>query len=133
MSEKNAEVVRASFAAIARGDLEGLLELYDPGIKFLPLTGTQVESGGYSGHAGVRDYFAEVADLWEELRPYAENVEVIGNDVVVLGGCAVRGRGSQVESDSPMAWVITVRNGKITSHRGYRTSLEALDAAGLSE
>jgi ketosteroid isomerase-like protein len=32
-----------------------------------------------------------------------------------------------------MAWVITVRNGKITSHRGYRTSLEALKAAGLSE
>ena len=133
MSQENVEVVRASFAAMARGDLEGLLELYDPDIQFLPLTGTQVESGGYSGHAGVRDYFAEVAHIWEELRPYAENVEVIGNDVVVLGGCAVRGRGSQVESDSPMAWVITVRNGKITSHRGYRTSVEALKAAGLSE
>ena len=133
MSQENVEVVQASFAAIARGDLEGLLELYDPDIQFLPLTGTQVESGGYSGHAGVRDYFAEVAHIWEELRPYAENVEVIGNDVVVLGGCAVRGRGSQVESDSPMAWVITVRNGKITSHRGYRTSAEALKAAGLSE
>ena len=133
MSQENVEVVDASFAAIARGDLEGLLELYDPDIQFLPLTGTQVESGGYPGHAGVRAYFAEVANIWEELRPYAENVEVIGNDVVVLGGCAVRGRGSQLESDSPMAWVITVRSGKITSHRGYRTSAEALEAAGLSE
>ena len=81
----------------------------------------------------MRAYFAEVANIWEELRPYAENVEVIGNDVVVLGGCAVRGRGSQVESDSPMAWVITVKDGKVTSHRGYRTSVEALEAAGLSE
>ena len=56
MSQENVEVVQASFAAIARGDLEGLLDLYDPDIQFLPLTGTQVESGGYSGHTGVRDY-----------------------------------------------------------------------------
>ena len=59
-----------------------------------------MESGGYDGHAGVRAYFAEVADIWDELRPYADNVETIGSDVVVLGGCAVRGRGSRVESDT---------------------------------
>ena len=133
MSEENVEVVQASFCAMGRGDLEGLIELYDRDIQFLPLTGTQVESGGYHGHEGVREYFAEVAPIWEELRPYAVNVETTGNDVVVLGGCAVRGRGSQVEHDSPMAWVITVRNGKITSHRGYRTSAEALEAVGLTE
>ena len=131
MTEENVEIVRESFAAIARGDVEGLLELYDPDVQFLPLTGTRVESGGYHGHAGVRAYFAEVADVWDELRPYADNVETIGNDVVVLGGCAVRGRGSRVESDSPMAWVITVRRGKISSHRGYRTSDDALKAVGL--
>ena len=31
-----------------------------------------------------------------------------------------------------MAWVITVRSGKIISHRGYRSSGDALEAAGLS-
>ena len=133
MSQENVEIVRKSFAAIARGDVEGLLEFYDPDVRFLPLTGTRVESGGYYGHAGVRAYFAEVADVWDELRPYADNVETIGSDVVVFGGCAVRGRGSRVESDTPMAWVVTVRSGMITSHRGYRNSDEALEAAGLSE
>jgi hypothetical protein len=29
--------------------------------------------------------------------------------------------------------VITVRNGKVTSHRGYRTGDEALKAVGLQE
>jgi ketosteroid isomerase-like protein len=130
MSQENVEVVQDSFAAIARGDVDGLLEFYDPDVRFLPLTGTRVESGGYHGHAGVRAYFAEVADVWDELRPYAETVEVIGDDVVVFGGCAVRGRGSRLESDTPMAWVVTVQGGKITSHRGYRTSDEALEAAG---
>ncbi len=127
------EIVRKSFAAIARGDVEGLLELYDQDVQFLPLTGTRVESGGYRGHAGVRAYFAEVADVWDELRPYADHVETIGNDVVMMGGCAVRGRGSRVESDSPMAWVVSVRGGKITSHRGFRSSDDALEAAGLLE
>ena len=32
-----------------------------------------------------------------------------------------------------MAWVVTVKDGKITSHRGYRTRADALEAAGLSE
>jgi len=133
MSQENVEIVRKSFAAIARGDVEGLLEFFDPDVRFLPLTGTRVESGGYHGHAGVRAYFAEVADVWDELRPHADTVETIGSDVVVFGGCAVRGRGSGLESDTPMAWVVTVRSGKITSHRGYRTSDEALEAAGLSK
>ena len=133
MSQENVEIVRKSFAAIARGDVEGLLEFFDPDVRFLPLTGTRVESGGYHGHAGVRAYFAEVADVWDELRPHADTVETIGSDVVVFGGCAVRGRGSGLESDTPMAWVVTVRSGKITSHCGYRTSDEALEAAGLSK
>ena len=57
MSRESVEVVRRSFEAIRRWDMEALLELYDPDVHFLPLTGTRVESGGYHGHAGVREYF----------------------------------------------------------------------------
>ena len=133
MSRENVEVARLTFEAIGRWDLDALLRLYDPGIEFLPLTGTRVESGGYIGHSGVREYFEEATQIWEELRPHADDVRTVGDHVVVLGGCAVRGRGSGAESDSPMAWVLTVRGGRVTSHRGYRTREEALDAVGLSE
>jgi ketosteroid isomerase-like protein len=133
MSDENAAVARRSFEAIGSWDIEGLLELYDPDVEFLPLTGTRVESGGYIGHAGVRAYFEEVSEVWEELLPHADDVRTSGDDVVVLGGCAVRGRGSGAISDSPMAWIITVRNGKVTRHRGYRTRDEALEAAGLQD
>jgi ketosteroid isomerase-like protein len=30
-----------------------------------------------------------------------------------------------------MAWVITIRDGKVARHRGYRTAEEALEAVGL--
>lgn len=133
MTEENAEVARRTFAAIGRWDLDELLELYDDEIEFLPLTGTRVESGGYKGHEGVRAYFEEVAEIWEELRPHADDLRVVGDQVVLLGGCAVRGRGSGAEDDSPMAWVLTLRDGKVTRHRGYRTRDEALAAVGLDE
>jgi len=127
------EVVRRSFDAIGRGDVDDVLACYDREAEFMPLTGTLVESGGYHGHAGIRSYFAEAAETWERMRPHADDIRTIGNEVVVLGGCAVRGKGSAAEADSPMAWVITVRAGKITSNRAYRTNAEALEAAGLRE
>jgi ketosteroid isomerase-like protein len=131
MSERNVEIVQLAFDAIRRRDLDALLQLYDADIEFLPLTGTRVESGGYAGHAGVLDYFDEVAQVWEEMRPYAHTTQPVGDHVVVTGGCAVRGINSGVESDDSMAWVITLRDGKIVRHRGYRTAQEALDAVGL--
>jgi ketosteroid isomerase-like protein len=133
MSEQNARLARQSFEAICKSDIDGLLELYDPEVEFLPLTGTRVESGGYFGHAGVRDYFAEAAEVWELMQPHADDVRTIGDHVLILGGCAVRGRGSGARSDNPMAWVLTVRDGKVIRHRGYATRAEALEAVGLTE
>jgi uncharacterized protein len=133
MNEANVEVVRRSFAAIGSRDIDALVAMYTPDVEFQPLTGTRVESGGYNGHAGVRAYFDEVGEVWDEMRPHADDVRTVGDRVVVLGGCLVRGRGSGAPSDAPMAWVITVRDGKVTSHRGYRTREEALGAVGLEE
>jgi ketosteroid isomerase-like protein len=127
------DVVRRSFAAICAWDIETLLELYSPEVEFLPLTGTRVESGGYHGHAGVREYFEEVGEVWDAMQPHADDVRTVGDDVVVLGGCAVRGRGSGATSDAPMAWVITVQGGKVIRHRGFATREEALAAAGLTD
>jgi ketosteroid isomerase-like protein len=131
MSEEHIEIVRESFEAIGRGDLERLLELYHPEIEFLPLTGTRVETGGYRGHQGVREYFAEAAEVWDQVRPVAGEITTVGDEVVVFGHCAVRGKASEIETDAPMAWVVTVRDDKITRHRVFRTNDEALEAVGL--
>ena len=129
--QENVEIVRRSFEAIGRWDIDGLLDLYDPEIEFLPLTGIRVESGGYRGHLGVRAYFEEVSSVWDVLRPYGDDFRIAGDSVVVLGGCAVRGHGSGAETDTPMAWMVTVRDGRITHHRGYARVRTPLAAAGL--
>jgi len=133
MSADNQQIVRWTFEAICDEDIDRLLGYYDDRIEFLPLTGTLVESGGYVGHGGVRDYFEECAEVWELMQPHADDLRTVGDHVVVLGGCAVRGRGSGAGSDNPMAWVITLRDGRVIRHRGFATREEALDAVGLTE
>jgi ketosteroid isomerase-like protein len=41
---ENVELVRRSFEAMSAWDVEVLLELHDPDVEFLPLTGTRVGS-----------------------------------------------------------------------------------------
>jgi ketosteroid isomerase-like protein len=127
----NVALVRKSFEAIRAWDIDTLLGLYDPDIQFMPLTGTRVESGGYRGHAGVRDYLSEAQDLWEVLEPVGETFIEAGDHVLVTGRCRVRGRSSGAESNPVCAWVMGVRDGQIVSHRACESYAEALRAAGI--
>jgi ketosteroid isomerase-like protein len=127
---ENVELVKQSFEAIRAWDIEGLLRLYHPEIKFMPLTGTRVESGGYLGHAGVRAYLAEAEELWDVMEPDGNHYEDLGDRVVVLGTCRVRGRLSGAETNPACAWVIGVTDGVIVTHRAFSTYAEAEGRAG---
>ena len=127
----NVALVRRTFEAIRAWDIEELLTLYHPDVVFLPLTGTQVETGGYRGHDGVRAYLAEARDLWEVLEPEGHHYEDLGDRVVVGGTCRVRGRASGAESTPVCAWVIGVRDDLIVSHQACSTLEEAERIAGV--
>jgi uncharacterized protein len=129
---QNVDLVRRSFEAMRAWDVDALLQLHDPDVEFLPLTGTRVESGGYRGHQGVRDYFAEAEELWDVLEPQGEDYTDLGDSVVVVGRCRVRGRLSGAESHPACAWVIGVRDGRIVSHRTCDSYDEALRHAGVA-
>jgi uncharacterized protein len=127
---QNIELVKRSFEAISAWDIDTLLELYDPDVALLPLTGTRVETGGYRGHDGVRAYLAEAQDLWDVLEPEGHEYADLGDRVVVSGHCRVRGRSSGAESDPACAWVIGIRDGRIVSHTACATYDEAVRVSG---
>jgi ketosteroid isomerase-like protein len=127
----NAAIVRRSLEAICAWDVDTLLELYAPDVQLLPLTGTRVESGGYRGHDGVREYMSEAHDLWEVLEPVGEIFTDVGDYVLVTGRCRVRGRSSGAESNPACAWAIRVCDGRIVSHRACESYEEALRVAGV--
>jgi ketosteroid isomerase-like protein len=127
----NVALARRTLEAICAWDLDTLLQLYDPDIVLLPLTGTRVESGGYRGHDGVRAYLSEARDLWSVLEPVGEDFTDAGDHVIVTGRCRVRGRSSGAESNPACSWIFGVRDGRIVSHRACESYDEALDAAGV--
>jgi len=127
----NAALVTRSFEAIRAFDVDTLMQVYHPDVVLLPLTGTRVESGGYRGHEGVREYMSEARDLWEVLEPVGEVFTDFGDHVLVTGRCRVRGRASGAESNPVCAWVVGVRDGLIVSHRACETYEEALRVAGI--
>src|SRR4051794_592383 len=106
------QLVRRAFEAIHHREMDVILSLFSADAYFMPMTGTRVETSGYSGHEGIREYFEEMADVWQEMHPYANEVREIGdNMVVVVGGCAVRGRGSGAPTDTPMGWLQKIERG----------------------
>jgi ketosteroid isomerase-like protein len=127
----NVDLVRKSFGAIRAWDIDTLLGLYHPDIQFMPLTGTRVESGGYRGHEGVREYMSEAQDLWDVMEPVGETFSQVGEYVLVAGRCRVRGRSSGAESNQVYCWVVGVRDGLIVSHRACDSYDEALTVAGV--
>ena len=108
------DVVRAIYAAFAARDLEGAIAFLAPDCE-LHLRGTQARIGReepYRGHAGMREYYADVERTWEDLVLFADDFRAIPGAVVVMGHVEGRIRGEPVNRRSVWTW--KVKDGKAT-------------------
>lgn len=111
------ETVRAIYRAFARRDVEGAIAHMAPDVSFAP-AGTAARLGRaepYVGHDGIRRYFADVAQVWEELTLQADDVRASAEGVVVFGTVTGRLDGAPFRARS--IWVWRVREGKAISMR----------------
>ena len=129
----NVELVRAYYPALNQRDLDGVLNVFAEEAEYRPFNVSVVEGGSYSGHDGIKRWFAEAAETWEYLRAEPDTYRAGGDRVVVIGHLRVRGKQSGVDVDSPAAWVWTISDGKALEMRVFLDPVEALEAAGLSE
>ena len=133
MSEENVEIFKRGWDAGDRRDLEALLALLDAEVEWhaaLPMLGGDAV---YRGHDGIRAFFTEV---WEVLGDTSFNFPDIrdaGDKVVALGHFRARGVASGVATETPFAYVVEFKKGKVARVRSYLDPNEALEAAGLSE
>ena len=133
MSQENVEIVRRSLDAYARGDMEEVLSLVDPNGELHSAIVGGAEGNVYRGHEGFRRWNADFLETFEEVRNEWDEFRDLGDRVLVFGHVKARGRGSGVELDSSIAWVVTVRRGKVVRAEGFLNRADALKAAGLSE
>ena len=124
-----AQIVRLSFERLNADDLEGFLELADPGIELhdVPeIPGSTV----YRGHEEIRRWWATVRESMDELRFEFGEVTEGGEEFAVATRAIGRGRGSGVEVEWTFTTVWRVREGLIGYHHGYSDHDDALRAIG---
>jgi ketosteroid isomerase-like protein len=122
-------VVRAVFAAFAERDVERVLELIDPEIEFTPVTADFAgRTAPYRGYEGIREYFRDVALVWDHIRLTPHDFREVGGRILVTGRVSARSPARIV--DGSTGWVWRVRNGRVVYGRVYASAADAEEAAG---
>ena len=116
--EKNIQTVKDFFAAIGRGDKEGLLALVAEDIEWIvpgedwPLAGTRC------GHAGLSDLL-ETASKSIETSTEPREFVAQGDRVLVVGFARGKIKATNKTFEDDWIFAITVRDGRLTNIREY--------------
>jgi ketosteroid isomerase-like protein len=106
------DIVRAIYGAFAVRDIEGALDFVAPECE-IHLEGTARAAGRvgpYLGHAGLRQYFADVEAVWADLKIHADDYRVVPGSVVVMGH--VEATNDQGAIRRAVLWTWRLRDGR---------------------
>ena len=130
----NVDIVKRSYEAFARDDMEGVLGDMHPEIEWHQAQGLP-HGGLYHGLDEVRRNIFDPLDeeWWEDFRADPDEVIGLGDHVVVIGRYTARAKATGAPLDVPFAHVWRFRDGRavrfhqFTDTRGW---VEALGAGG---
>jgi ketosteroid isomerase-like protein len=125
------EIARAGYEAWNTGDLETFLEFVHPEVVWVPSGLFPGLRSGYSGRAGIREFWSAFAETWETLEIEMEKVlEVDEESVLIRARFHARGRDG-IEVERRIINHMVFRNGKLYRFRGYGDWEEALAELGI--
>jgi uncharacterized protein len=136
MSQENVEIVRRGYELYAAGDLEGVTALFSADAELADAGGLGVAgtaAGTRHGPEGFLRANEEVLEAFEDYRVETEDFIDAGEAVVVPVRISGQGRASRAKQEARLAHLWVLRNGKVIRGEVYRTTEEALQAAGLRE
>ena len=129
-AQENVQTVKDFFAAIGRGDKEGLLALVAEDFEWIipgedwPLAGTR------HGHAGLADLL-ETASRSLETSTEPREFVAQGDRVLVVGAAKGKIKATNKTFEDEWIFAITVRDGRLTSIREYIDTQALARAAQL--
>ena len=135
MSQENVEAFKRGLEAGNRGDIEALLEQLDPEVEWHSALHALLggEQTVFRGHDGVREMIGDLNEAFDEIHIEMTEIRDLGDGLVAIGRTRTRGKTSGVETNTPLAFVTEIKNGKTLLIRAYLDPKQALEAAGLSE
>jgi ketosteroid isomerase-like protein len=129
MSSENAEVVRRAAEAFNERDVEALVELTSADFVFRPYLGALLEGSTYTGHEGVRKYFADAGEAWAGIKIRIDAIRDFGDRLILETELYGQGRASGLEVRVSLAWIAELRDRKVTRIQAYEQVADALAAA----
>ena len=121
-------LVRRALAALNGGNIEEFVAVCDRDFE-LDMSDRVFNPSTYRGHDGIKQFHAEVLEVWEHYVWEPEQILERGDAIVALVRTTGKGRGSGLEVDRETAMIWTVRGDKALSLRFYRDRGQALEAA----
>jgi uncharacterized protein len=118
-TEKNVQTVKNFFAAIGRGDKEGLLALVAEDVEWIipgedwPLAGT------HRGHAELAAVLQKASEEVEMTYPTPPEYVAQGDRVLVIGSATGKIKATNKPFKDDWVFAITVRSGKVANIREY--------------
>jgi ketosteroid isomerase-like protein len=131
MSQENVDVIRAAIEAMNRRDIESVLSLMDPGVRFEHRLAAL--EGNFVGVDGVRGWLADLVENFDALQIHCPDIRDLGDRVLALGTIDATGRTSGVETELPITVVAQFEEERITHFTDFGDKAQALEAAGLRE
>ena len=116
----NVDVVRAAFDAFARRDRTSALDLFDPGatVRTFATSVLAQRTTPYQGHAGIRAYLDDVAQVWDDLVFAPTAFHETGDAVIVFGTVTSTSGAESTAVDVLWIWRLTA--GKVTAVEVFR-------------
>jgi ketosteroid isomerase-like protein len=135
MAQENVEAFKRGLDAGNRGDVETLLEELDPDVEWHSALHALLggEQTVFRGHDGVREMLRDLNEAFDKIHIEISEIRDLGDRLVAIGRTHTRGKASGVETDTPLAFVTELKNGKTILLRAYLDPKQALEAVGLSE
>jgi uncharacterized protein len=130
MSQENVDIVRAAYEHLNQGDIDGLIELCDDDLV-MDMSERVFNPDVYRGREELRRFYREVRSAWESYRWDIEDTRAEGDSVVAMLHCHGQSRDGGPPVDWHVAWLWTLRSGRLVALRFYRDPAQALDAVGL--
>jgi ketosteroid isomerase-like protein len=113
MSDAQLALVERLYECFNRRDEACIVDLCHEEMAFFPVVTAEAvgRDAPYSGRAGLGDYLADVAEIWEELQITPSQVDRRGERLLVRGRVYARSRDLGIR-DVPVAWIWEVRDGR---------------------
>jgi len=120
--QENVQIVKDTFAALGRGDMQGFQALSAEGIEWI-IPGEWPLAGMHRGHAGVADLFRKASEMVEISLLEPREFVAQGDRVLVAGFSRGRVKATNRTFEDHWVFAFTIRNGKVTNIREYIDTL----------